>query len=962
MSRIAERKNSIVMNSTGAQNREISKGNISFIMPNEQPNTSEVNVAIDVKDIRFSHNSVTAPEVTGIVNGSKVIASIPFKEPLNYQFKRIEEEMVFKFAVTSAGDLLGFIYLEIPQKFKTTKKFKIDDWFPVKHLPSEENEKMIRENFVARVSMEYTGSRKLEDPKPDQKLPKARMIEEMTKNMKQKIAEIKNEVDQFDEQDEFKHLKVFEKKLLKKKVNLNSKGQDPKKPIKLVPPENKNVHQQVECFGRTKTLMQETNEVKVQALTPAMFYDRTINFSKTKDNNTESSKLENVIKELNFSHNELVNAHQKIMMLEQGKLIVDNEKLKKDMEKLSTELNKDRKEINIKMQDATILLEQETLKTKKYYETETEKVNARQVESKSAIDDLKAKLAEIENREEKARKDNADFKRREELVVNQEKKYIEDKLYLEAEQKETDDKEMEMSEIKTRMMLERQRVCEETNQLQFLKGDTELCNKQIVNLDNILLDEKESFRKFVDKKSGEIDIVKQEIDEKHKEHDLMVQEFERQQQELEDRNKELLDNIYKHKQELAKFARDKKSFEEELVEFKHDKRAIDKEKEEAIEEVNKDNEYLEEKIKELDQKKAEFEQLSKKMTEYEISLQNQSRVLVEQNQRFIIQQKQFFKKINDTNFDSRELKKLAAELDATIPAQEEAYEESQKQIREIAKSRIGVKKTITTFTETNTKEETVEGDKKTGVIRRYKNKNRQNSSNVTQTAEQKIKIQQEAFTLVEEIFNKAVLTQHKKYTQKKDDLIENLKLSVVKLQNKLIDMTKNIKNSKLSFFMTKSPVVDKVKVISNPFADPDLNDSVHKHGNLNDSKGSEDEHQVDRLGDLQENIEDFCDSVIQQIQNLSGGKITPRIKERIEYLIETRKVIQKIFGIIKHINSKNKDIETSDEYSITYMNFDLVELKDQLEGKLKTIIAFISKVRENSDFFNTNIDGEIIEN
>ena len=48
------------------------------------------------------------------------------------------------------------------------------------------------------------------------------MIEEMTKNIKKKIAKIKNEVDQFDDQDEFKHLKVFEKKLLKKKVNLNS--------------------------------------------------------------------------------------------------------------------------------------------------------------------------------------------------------------------------------------------------------------------------------------------------------------------------------------------------------------------------------------------------------------------------------------------------------------------------------------------------------------------------------------------------------------------------------------------------------------------------------------------------------------------------------------------------------------------------------------------------------------------
>ena len=129
---------------------------------------------------------------------------------------------------------------------------------------------------------------------------------------------------------------------------------------------------------------------------------------------------------------------------------------------------------------------------------------------------------------------------------------------------------------------------------------------------------------------------------------------------------------------MVKFARKKKSFEEELINFKRDKRTIDKEKEEAIDDVNKNNKYFEEKIKELDIKKAKFAELNKKMTEYEISLQNQSRVLVEQNQRFVIQQKQFFKKINDTNFNSRKFKKLSAELEVTIPAQEKAYEESQK--------------------------------------------------------------------------------------------------------------------------------------------------------------------------------------------------------------------------------------------------------------------------------------------
>ena len=44
----------------------------------------------------------------------------------------LKEKMVFKFALTNGDDILGFIYIEILPKFKMIKKFKIDDWFPIK--------------------------------------------------------------------------------------------------------------------------------------------------------------------------------------------------------------------------------------------------------------------------------------------------------------------------------------------------------------------------------------------------------------------------------------------------------------------------------------------------------------------------------------------------------------------------------------------------------------------------------------------------------------------------------------------------------------------------------------------------------------------------------------------------------------------------------------------------------------
>ena len=47
--------------------------------------------------------------------------------------------MVFKFALLSNEILVGFIYLEIPDRYKVKKKFEIDDWFPIKEIETELN-------------------------------------------------------------------------------------------------------------------------------------------------------------------------------------------------------------------------------------------------------------------------------------------------------------------------------------------------------------------------------------------------------------------------------------------------------------------------------------------------------------------------------------------------------------------------------------------------------------------------------------------------------------------------------------------------------------------------------------------------------------------------------------------------------------------------------------------------------
>ena len=125
-------------------------------------NPDEVSLTLEIKEIRYGRRLLISPEITTLIQNTKVVSPVPFESPLQYNFRRTEDDMVFKFAVTSAGDLLGFIFMEIPLKFKTIKKFRLDDWFPVKQVQTQDSEKMKVENFVARIIINYQSSRKLD--------------------------------------------------------------------------------------------------------------------------------------------------------------------------------------------------------------------------------------------------------------------------------------------------------------------------------------------------------------------------------------------------------------------------------------------------------------------------------------------------------------------------------------------------------------------------------------------------------------------------------------------------------------------------------------------------------------------------------------------------------------------------------------------------------------------------------
>lgn len=108
--------------------------------------------------------------------------------------------MVFKYAITSHDDLLGFLYLEIPSKFKYNVSFTIDDWFPVKQVELEEG-LQTQSNFVARICFSYKATRPLLNKQLlNTNTGRVMKQDEMVKTLKDKLSRINQAVNFYEEE------------------------------------------------------------------------------------------------------------------------------------------------------------------------------------------------------------------------------------------------------------------------------------------------------------------------------------------------------------------------------------------------------------------------------------------------------------------------------------------------------------------------------------------------------------------------------------------------------------------------------------------------------------------------------------------------------------------------------------------------------------------------------------------
>lgn len=889
----------------------------------------EVNLAIEVKEIRYGRRVVLHPEITTMVNNAKVVMAVPFESPLKYSFRKTEDEMVFKFAITSAGDLLGFVYMEIPQKFKTIKKFKLDDWFPVKLVQTEDREKLKAENFVARVVINYESTRKLETSALNvtPKTLRTQLAEDTSKNLRQKIDNIHEEVDAFHGEG-FKHMDEFHKKLMTKKILSTTQVIELGKKEALSRSPNKLISSQKEAFYKGKITLGQTEELKKDTVQAKNMFNRHHNAST--DNllgrKTDSClNCENLMKELSFTRKELIEANQKISQLEDKQMSVDNVALRKKLEKLQDDLNRDRKELSLKLKNHGDLLEQERAKLLKAANEDMNKATSLQKEASGLIAEYKVRFRELQEREQDLETNEADYDMRLAKLTESENEYIEHmKHFLKERDEYFRDKE-EWEEIKKRMIEERKRINEEANKFHFLKTDIGLKKEQLQSLDEYFGDEKNKFRKEMDSKIAQIEDLKYELAKKQEMFDLEQRHFFEQQKSLEDKNDRLTKEMKKISTETEKLNALRSQLNQHKDQFQENKDQVAHEHQTIFDEIEQDYLFIDQQLKILEEQKKEINKLKETLEGYEKSLDDQNRIHKEQQARFAYASKQFLLRINGADCDVDQIRRIADTFVNDFRDAETKFSENQKMASEIQKERLSIKKSIDFLVDKSRKSTNLKDRK--SIHERRNTKKFQDISGRPVSKTEFINMYGNPDQADASMFDHSMESHH---MEVKDRQIEELQEVVANQQKVIADFQNNLKSAQNSI---------------------KLGDNVSK-------KSKDGSFQLDQshLGDLQIQVEVVLAQTIQNFKAINGHQMnSQKYSDRLKSIESGQKVIRAVFKMITQAGDLQKE-NTNFEADF----FDHEKIVTRYEKKIADLIEFIQRVKNNTDFFNNNMDNEIL--
>lgn len=605
------------------------------------------------------------------------------EKPLQYAYTKLNEDFIFKFAILQEDELMGVLYLEIPYRYKCSKRFKIDDWFIVK--PYDKVGISQEKTIMARVVLRYNANCKLNQDvlknidnleNQKQNTPK--------KEFKTKIREIGKTLYEH-EKEGFQHLEDVERKIRARRM----KGLRSRSPLQgTADKENRSTSVLSYTLskkkdrdlgysqGKIKTMQFTLND----AVTPDDLYRGASKERKTGAvPSIEADRMvSRMAKEMAALREELTSTRAKLKAMEEAQMTVDNLKLTKQLDGEREELNRERA-----LMLKTFAAKQEKqdeeksklLQQVQQREAEAAKKKAMYEEAMQKMDDDRAKLndslrAQAQKQEELEAQDQLLTKKAREIKADQEQ--------IQQERQDLAEYAVDLDTMKDNLLRERDNIIQDKSRLTMEKEDLENQIKQLKAETSQLEKQKEKELKEMSKRKHDLDLREDRLNKQAEEIPRKKEELEKQKADLDSLKKELSKMKEEAEEQNLALWRDRNKLNKEVKEFVEDKKMMENDMKWQKEEIANMYKELDEERADLDKEREELDDYEQELENMKLDLETRETQLLNEQDGFYRVKKAFLDKmIESGQFESvtPEMKKMAKDMGIDV---DEMVEEAKR--------------------------------------------------------------------------------------------------------------------------------------------------------------------------------------------------------------------------------------------------------------------------------------------
>ena len=900
--------------------------------------SGEAKITIGIKELKYSGKKVPGAEIITLYRGEKKTIGVPFKKRLSFAFERVEDEMVFKFAVTSHGDLLGFIYLEIPQKFRTMKTFRLDDWFPVKQVEVDEEEVIKMQNFVARIIIDYKAKRKMEmNELFSAKIPREKVYKMLAKNLRGRIKDINNDVTNFKDEG-FKYLGDLERKLLEKRMEFNSKRKNLGEGGRFQGKKDLlTTHKQTFYGGNALPQSKKKKKLKATSKVAEVFHKDSGKDVLLKGGDYEK-QAEELLRELTKTKKDLVNKNQRIRGLEEGKMDVDNEQLGRKLEKMRADLLRDKKELAIKLKSQAKAIALEKKKLGEQHGEDMEECAEMKDEINDVMGEYQEKYRQLERLEDEMQERQDATDENAKALRDRLNELDDEEVKMEEERKALNELEEELDQLRERMLLERQKIYKEAEKFSYNKGDISTKDKQLDLQNELLNDERQKLDREREEVFDEIDKRKAEMNKLKKAASGGSGGLNEMKQEYTDKIADLMNQQKLIKKEEIRLGGEEANLAKEKAEFENLKKTADNEKEQDQKTLENDYDFIEQQMTDIDTKRKELDKVQKNLEEYQAFLKEQDASNKLEKARFLQDRTNFVNKVERSEFNPDELMKIAKVHGRDLEVSDKAALLQEKREVEMERKKNKLRSTIVKLNKTNDEKEMGERKKKMND-RRSTMVNRLSMTGQNLGAlrmEHKFSNKQIVSKYLDQLFDQTIANKSSEQRDVQRQKMQEMQDEIETARKLLMETKAAVQKSKLDYFMNAKKKVVKVKKKRMSLRPKKLS-GIKKPPKIEEKKESETTTNVN----TDVNTEVITKTITRT--DSQGNEITETITETItttkeEVIEEDMEEVQEEpqeepeeeEEMEEYESEYEEEVEVAEEFDPEKLPNNLVELRDKL--------------------------------